>query len=208
MTDSIIFDLDGTLWDSSQTVSESWQRTLREYYDVDAVLTASDIAGIMGMTFAQITAALFSPYGDGAEEIARRCMREECEYITVHGGRLYDGIERVLKALSKEHKLFIVSNCQLGYIESFLAYTGFSKYFADYIEQASTGLSKGENIRLIISRHALKSPVYIGDTASDKASAELAGIPFIYAAYGFGKLEGETLSVSTPLEIPGVIALL
>ena len=208
MTDSIIFDLDGTLWDSSRSVAESWQRTLREYYDVGAVVTASDVAGIMGMTFAQITSALFSPYGDSAEEIAQRCMREECEYITVHGGRLYDGIEKVLKALSKEHRLFIVSNCQLGYIKSFLAYTGFSKYFTDYIEQASTGLSKGENIRLIIERHALKSPVYIGDTASDKASAAFAGIPFIYASYGFGSLEGETLSVSVPSELPGVIASL
>ena len=208
MTDGIIFDLDGTLWDSCQTVAESWQRTLRENYKPDAAVTASDIAGIMGMTPAQITAALFSEYGDSAEEIAQRCMREECEYIAVHGGRLYDGIEEVLKALSKEHKLFIVSNCQLGYIKSFLDYTGFSKHFTDFIEQASTGLSKGENNRLIIARHSLKSPVYIGDTASDKASAEFAGIPFIYAAYGFGSLEGEALSVSAPSEIPGVIASL
>ena len=208
MTDGIIFDLDGTLWDSCRSVAESWQQTLREHYKPDAVVTASDIAGIMGMTPAQITAALFSEYGDSAEEIAQRCMREECEYITVHGGRLYDDMEEVLKTLSREHSLFIVSNCQLGYIQSFLAFTGFSKYFTDFIEQASTGLSKGENNRLIIERHSLKSPVYIGDTASDKASAEFAGIPFIYAAYGFGRLEGEALTVSAPSEIPGVIASL
>ena len=29
--------------------------------------------------------------------------------------------------------------------------------------------------------------IYIGDTAKDQEAAQVAGIPFIHAAYGFGK---------------------
>lgn len=208
MIDGIIFDLDGTLWDSCETVAASWQQTLRDNYDPDAVITADDIAGIMGMTADQIAKALFSAYGERAGEVSRHCMIDECIYCGEHGGRLYPELENVLRELAAKYRLFIVSNCQVGYIQCFLKYTGFGKYFTDFIEQGSTGLAKGENNRLIIERHDLKKTVYIGDTASDKASAEFAGIPFIYAAYGFGHLEGERYSVSAPAEIPAIIEAL
>lgn len=208
MTDSIIFDLDGTLWDSSEAVAASWQSTLRRHYDPSAVLTPSDIAAIMGMTSVQISTALFGAYGEKAYEVTTRCLDEECAYILQHECRLYPGLDETLRMLSATHKLFIVSNCQAGYIRCFLEYTGFHKYFTDYIEQSSTGLSKGENIRLLTDRHAPLSPVYIGDTASDKSAAEFAGIPFIYASYGFGNLTDEKHFISSLADIPAVIATL
>ena len=58
----------------------------------------------------------------------------------------------------------------------------------DYENPGRTGLSKGENINLIIERNNLDSPVYVGDTAGDFTAAKYAGIPFIYAKYGFGQV--------------------
>jgi len=48
-------------------------------------------------------------------------------------------------------------------------------------------LTKGENIKLIIERNNLINPVYVGDTDGDLKASRFAGIPFIYAQYGFGE---------------------
>ncbi|NDI36267.1 HAD family hydrolase [Chengkuizengella sediminis] len=35
----------------------------------------------------------------------------------------------------------------------------------------------------------LKSPIYVGDIVGDINAAKIAGIPFMYASYGFGNVE-------------------
>lgn len=50
-----------------------------------------------------------------------------------------------------------------------------------------TGMSKGENIRLLLERNGAARAVYVGDTQGDETAARFAGIPFIHAAYGFGQ---------------------
>ncbi|HBG8137819.1 TPA: HAD family hydrolase, partial [Clostridioides difficile] len=111
------------------------------------------------------------------------------EYLSENGAKLFDDIENTLKLLSKKYKLFIVSNCQAGYIESFLKAHKLEQYFVDFECPGNTGLHKGENNKLIIERNKLKNPIYIGDTQGDANSAKFAGIPFIYAKYGFGNVD-------------------
>ena len=94
-----------------------------------------------------------------------------------------------IKKLSKKYKLFIVSNCQDGYIQCFFKAHKLEKYFIDIECSGVTGLSKGENNKLIIERNHLKNPVYVGDTAGDRESAIVANIPFVYARYGFGNVD-------------------
>ncbi|KAI7246092.1 hypothetical protein KC345_g12114, partial [Hortaea werneckii] len=124
---------------------------------------------------------------DTRQKILRECCEVECQCLAKQGGRLYEGLEAVLKALSAKYKLFIVSNCQAGYIEAFYDYHQLHKYFADYENPGRTGLSKGENIKLIMDRNNLSDPVYVGDTEGDRKAAGFAGIPFVYAGYGFGE---------------------
>ena len=199
--DSIIFDLDGTLWDSCRVVSESWGETLRRAYGIKAGPDPGRIRGIMGMTAAGITGALFSQYGARAEEMCLRCIREENAYIARHGGDVYPGVRETLAALRERLPLFIVSNCQDGYIECFLESTGFGPFFADHACEGVTGRGKADNIALIIRRNGLKAPVYVGDTAMDERSAREAGLPFIHAAYGFGTAEGPDAVIRRPEEL-------
>ena len=123
------------------------------------------------------------------EEYANEAFNKNVENLLKEGGTLYPNTRETIMKLSKKYKLFIVSNCVKGYIESFLKTSGLKDYFDDYESYGNTLLSKGENIKLVIERNNLKSPIYVGDTSGDMEGAKIADIPFVYAAYGFGKVE-------------------
>ncbi|MGL4738787.1 MAG: HAD family hydrolase [Cellulosilyticaceae bacterium] len=187
--DSIIFDLDGTLWDSIDAILDSWNKVAKRHQGLDRKLTREDIAGIMGLQMGDIAKKLFPHLEEGARlTLLSECCNEECDDLKRCGGQLYEGVETTLSELAKQYKLFIVSNCQEGYIEAFHHYHSLDRYFLDYENAGRTGLSKGENIKLVMERNGLENPIYVGDTEGDLKGARLAGIPFIYAAYGFGEV--------------------
>lgn len=203
--DAVIFDLDGTMWDATGAVAAAWSRSMEKMGE-EQRFTAEDIAGIMGCTDREIEEKLFSGYGERAHRLCETCMNEEPPYVAVHGGRIYEGVEDMLKTLSGRKPLFIVSNCQTGYVEAFLTYSGYGHYFKDYEYLGRKGLSKAENIRLIMERHSLGKCVYVGDTAHDADSAHSAGCDFVYAAYGFGSAVEYEAVIESPAELPGVIS--
>lgn len=188
--DSIIFDLDGTLWNSVDSIIDSWNETISNYDEVKNKLTVDDMKSVMGLVIKEV-ALKFFPYLDEENriKIVKQCCKNECNYLEKHGAILYDNLEDTLKELSKKYKLFIVSNCQCGYIESFFKAHRLNKYFTDYENSERTGLTKGGNIKLIIERNNLINSMYVGDTEGDLEAARFAGIPFIYAKYGFGQVK-------------------
>ncbi len=187
--DSIIFDLDGTLWDSSEQVLMIWNQVIREHGNITEI-TKEQLAGCMGLQSHEIGQRLFPNLSEEKrEEIMQECHEVECPYLAEHGATLYSDVESVLAELAKKYKLFIVSNCQNGYIEAFYQSHQLEKYFIDYEHPGRTSLTKGENIKLIIERNQLTEPIYVGDTKGDLAGARFAGIPFVYASYGFGEVD-------------------
>ncbi|MBR5284481.1 MAG: HAD family hydrolase [Clostridia bacterium] len=188
--DSIGFDLDGTLWDSLEPVIYSWQEALRELPDIPRVPTNEEVKGIMGLPPLGIATTLF-PYlsEQRAMEVFDIMTKVEIEHVAKVGGILFEGLEETLEYLSGKYKLYIVSNCQKGYIEAFLEFHKLGKYFVDRENAENTGLSKGKNIRLVMERNGLENTVYVGDTIGDQNAAKEAGVPFIFAGYGFGKAE-------------------
>lgn len=130
------------------------------------------------------------------------CCVCENEYLAEHGGILYDGVEEVIEELSKTYPLFIVSNCQEGYIEAFLKAHHLEKYFTDTECWGRTRAAKGISNQMLIKRNNLKNPVYVGDTQGDKQSATDAGIPFIFAAYGFGQTDDWTYRINSFRQAP------
>ena len=145
----------------------------------------------MGLQLDEIGKRLFKNVKDKLrKELMDKCCDLECVYLAKDGGNLYPNVEKTLKTLSEKYKLFIVSNCQCGYIESFYEGHNLEKYFTDKLSAGETGLSKGENNKIIIERNNLKNPIYVGDTQGDKQSAIDADIPFVYAEYGFGSVNG------------------
>lgn len=192
--DSILFDLDGTLWDATNVTAATWVDVLARHSGVKCAVTIDHdtVRRYMGLTNEELAAVFFPdlPFDEAFALMCESCALEN-EWLPVRGGILYDGVEETLVRLKGEgYRLFVVSNCQAGYIEAFQQAHGFTEMFEDIECSGRTGRCKAENIRSIIERNGLKEPVYVGDTVSDSTAARAAGIPFIYAKYGFGELCG------------------
>ncbi len=186
-TDGIIFDMDGTIWDNIPVFAPSWTRAAKEGgYDVE--FTPEMLMGLFGKTMTDIADASI-PDKDPKKryETLRRC--EEYEMADLAKSPVdttYPGLADTVKALSKRVKLYIVSNCQSGYIETFIERSGLGEYFTDFICYGDNGLGKADNVKLIVDRNGIKNPVYIGDIQGDKDACDKAGVDFIWAAYGYG----------------------
>ena len=120
------------------------------------------------------------------------------------GGKLYDNLAETLKQLKEKHSLYIVSNCQDGYVQAFLDFHGFNEIFDDFEMSGRTKKSKGENIKLIIERNNLDKAVYVGDTQGDYDAAKAAGVPFVFAEYGFGSIDSFEYSIEEFYRLPSV----
>ena len=189
MKTGIIFDLDGTLWNATKQIAESWNVVFERYDDIDLRLTTKELEQQMGKLMETIADNLLPNIPvERRYKILQECCNYENEYLLTHSGVLYPDIKDIFKKLNEKYSVYIVSNCQCGYIEQFLRKTQLEAYIKDIECFGNTGKNKGENIRLLVKRNSLKAPVYIGDTKGDCDASKEAGVPFIFASYGFGNV--------------------
>ncbi|SFG32083.1 HAD family hydrolase [Pontibacter chinhatensis] len=204
--DGLIFDLDGTLWDSTQTIADAWNDASSQFDFVDLQLTRQDIRNIAGMPYDEIYHKLFPDLNlEQREQLQHTAARLELAYLQERGGELYPQLQETLELLQPTYNLFIVSNCQSGYIETFLQYYDLQSYFTDIACYGDQSLPKSENIRAVVQRHNLQRPVYIGDTQGDYAASVQAGVPFMLARYGFGKVQAEVPSIDALTELQELV---
>lgn len=188
--DGIFFDLDGTLWDSVNGISASWQRTVARYPEFNIQFDDADVRACMGMCIDDIARKLMPQVDEDTRmRLMEECLEEEHQYLQKVGGKIYPNVEKTLSALAKKYPLFIASNCEQGYIENFLQLSGLGPYFRDYISFGDTNQHKGRNTLALIKKHGLKQPIFVGDAVVDQIAADYVQIPFIWASYGFGQVE-------------------
>ena len=189
--DSLIFDIDGTLWDSRSLVAAGYNKQLQqeglERFSVDE----EQLRGLFGRVLPEIADILF---GELPEEervpLIHRCTATQDRLLhedPCHIG--YPQVRETLEALSKKYRLFIVSNSELGYPELCMEKLGLEGLIEDHLCFGDTHTSKGQTIRTLMQRNGIQDPVYIGDTQGDYEATLEAGIPFIWASYGFGQPE-------------------
>ena len=188
--ESLIFDIDGTLWDSRALVAEGYNLQLRRE-GLDHLCTdAERLKSLFGKVMTEIGDALFAsiPVPERYELMAR-CMDTENRYLEENECRIgYPGVRETLEALAKSHRLFIVSNSQKGYPELCLTKLGIEHLFSGHLCFGDTGTCKGETIKRLMAQHSITSACYIGDTQGDLDASDLAGIPFVFCTYGFGQV--------------------
>ena len=182
-----IFDIDGTLWNACSATAKGLNQAL-DKLKIPTQFTAQQIEEQCGHPSLH-GLELLIPNVKLTPEILNALNHGEEELIKKEGGKFYEGAIEGIKELSKSYKIFLVSNCQDWYLEFFIEYSGLKQYLSGFNCHGMSGSPKSEMFREIITKHDLKSAVYIGDTQGDYSAAQEARIDFIHAAYGFGKIE-------------------
>lgn len=207
---SIIFDIDGTLWDSRVQVAEGYNEQLMAEGLPHLCVTAEQLKSLFGKTMTEIADILFHEMPEAERyPLMERCMSRENGHIlqsdTIRG---YPGVTETLHQLAKDYELYIVSNSQQGYPEVCMQKMGLTDIIRDHLCFGDTGTEKGLTILELMRRNNITDAVYIGDTQGDYEATLVAGIPFVWAAYGFGTPAGFVARFDEASQLPDVIKAL
>lgn len=185
--DGIILDVDGTIWDTTAVAAAAWNEAIALLHLNLPRVEASVLRGEFGKPMDQIALDLWPTIGEGQrDELMALCQRREQAALKDSPVVPYEGVVETVRRLSSQVDFFVVSNCQAGYIELMMERTGLAPYIKDFECFGRTGEGKAANIALVASRNQLSHPVYVGDTRGDALCCAQAGVPFVWAAWGFG----------------------
>ena len=190
--ESLIFDIDGTLWDSRALVAEGYNAQLKdegmERFSVDAEVLKT----VFGKVMTEIADILFAELPEQQRyPLLERCMERENQHLhqVASADIGYPKVKETLEELVKKHRLFIVSNSQSGYPQLCIEKMGLGDLISGHLCFGDTGLCKGDTIKKLMADHNITSACYVGDTQGDLDAAERAGMPFIYCTFGFGQVD-------------------
>lgn len=197
--DSIILDIDGTIWNTTQIVAESWNKAIKNNFPSIPLVNAKILQTQFGKPMSEIADSLFKELNQSQKDFLMEecCKYEQVDLLANTKNLAYDGVIETIKNLSKKIPVFIVSNCQKGYIELVEAKNHLENFIIDSECFGNNGNSKADNISLIIKRNHLKNTVYVGDTQGDADACQKIKIPFIWASYGFGNPQSYDYKIET-----------
>ncbi|MEF9923698.1 MAG: HAD family hydrolase [Muribaculaceae bacterium] len=185
--DSIIFDMDGTLWDATESYSTVWN-ICSDKLGIDKKISRDELLGYMGKPIDVIFNEIFADDKTvNTDEYISLLDVTEDKMMPILGGIPYDTMAQNIAKLAKHYKLFLISNCGKNGLNIFMKYTGITHYITDTLTFGATLKPKSDNIKHLIAKHNLSATTYMGDTQGDCDETHRANIPFIYASYGFGK---------------------
>jgi phosphoglycolate phosphatase len=205
--DSLVFDLDGTLWDTCQTCARAWNIALERHDIRFRTIVADDVRRVTGQPHDLCIRETFQGLGERELQLLiDETTLEDNRMVELYGGTLYEGVQAGLIELSRSLPLFIVSNCQAGYIELFLKHSGLAAQFRDSECWGNTGRTKADNLAAVIARNQLQNTWFVGDTPGDAQAALACGVPFVHAAYGFGEVESAILRLREFGDLPRALS--
>lgn len=207
MEEIVLFDLDGTLWDTSICTYEF----VKDYLDNNNYpyeVSLEVVKNNMGNNLSGCAEGYFPQVEKKKrEELLLKIFQYEVDRLNEYqkSDIIYDNVYEVLKDLSKKYKLGIVSNCSTEeYIENFLRISKTKEFVTDYIPASKYNLTKGQAMKELMKRTHCMKGIYIGDTKKDQDESNKANIPFVYAEYGFGKIENK-YKIKSIKELPALL---
>jgi len=209
----ILFDLDGTLVDSSRAIQAALDQALRSlgrHFPADC-----PIGKLIGTPLVDIFRDQFGIVGEPAEQAITH-YRQYYDRQAQAGTRVYDHVEEMLDRLcALGIGLFVATVKPSSIAEKVLRDMGLQRYFKGVSGSSMDHLrrDKGEIIRHALQQYDLEPghSVMVGDRAQDIHGARQNGLYAVGVTYGFGSLVELTAAGPDHLagcasEIPGLLA--
>ena len=150
MKNSVIFDLDGTLWEVIESTYKS-ANIIANKYNLKEI-SKDTICKVFGLNKEE-SAKLYFPYMELNEstKFIDEIAVLNIENLRNNGGNVYPNVKEVLNKLVDKYDLYIVSNtAEIEYIRAFLKSSDTQKYFKNYIAASSLNISKADAIKKVI----------------------------------------------------------
>jgi phosphoglycolate phosphatase len=197
---TIIFDLDGTLFQTEPNTARALRQIAEEYRQ--NALSVAEISLALSLPpreyydylKVRLNVIDFEPFRTRLRELERASIREY--------GELFDGAIEMLQTLRENgHTLEICSSGTIEYIDIVVERTNIRRFFSKIVS-AREFPTKIECLRKMISPQC--ETIYIGDAIHDFIAAEANNLPFIAALYGYGNTD-ELLNSAFTVDFPSEI---
>lgn len=196
--EAVLFDLDGTLLDTSEGILKSVKETI-ECYGLKE-LPEEELLKFIGPPIEWSFEGKCGVTGDKLAEVTNH-FRDRYSNHNLLLAKPYDGIFEFLSFLKDRGiPIGIATYKKQDYAEKLLIATGFTKYTECIFGSDYGGkLLKKDIIRMCIEALNVGDPsrvLMVGDSCHDAGGAKLAGAPFAGVSYGFGfgKFGGEDIN--------------
>jgi phosphoglycolate phosphatase len=208
-----IFDMDGTLVDSTELAYLAARDGLLDYYRERGLEprlpSRAELTALVGLPSLEYFAGLLPPERR-ADAAALRALvsRHEREHLAAGRGRLFDGVWETLGLLRERgFRLGLVSNCGQNYFDANLEHLRLREvmdvaFCLDHLP------SKIENVRAALAHLGCRDGVMVGDRRADIEAGRANGLRTVGCAYGFGtreELAEADFWIDAPRELPGVL---
>jgi len=184
----ILFDLDGTLIDSSPSILAAFEGA---FIKANLQAVKPFMPEIIGPPLKETLKILLGE--DEPEKIVMlaELFKEQYDTVGYKKTSVFSGVEHLLKTLAEtETPLYIATNKRFKPTLLILEYLGWLNYFKgiyglDMPEAKSN--TKTELIAYVLKTHAIKpnEAIYIGDRQEDKNAAIANQLNFCYAKWGY-----------------------
>lgn len=186
---NIIFDLDGTLIDSSSSILSAMSQTLKHFsYKPIKSLDSSLIGPPLRDTLKIISGEVDSEKLTHLVKYFKKSYDNEAYALSTS----YPGINELLDALFLSgKKLYIATNKRMIPTRKLIDFFGWEKYFENVYAIDKNMPSYSNKSHMLFSMIAdlnlyPANCVYIGDHMMDAKAADLSALPFVYANWGYG----------------------
>ena len=195
MIKSIIFDMDGTLLDSSYAMTLSVNH-VRKSYGLDPI-KKEYLEFIINEPCVDLPMKLYD-VKEYSQEHRDRFAKHYLSNANLHV-KPYEGAYELLKSLHVEgYKLSIATNATDFFATNMLEGQGMLKYFSHVVGANNVEKNKPNPDMLQhiseLSKIPLENSLLVGDSIKDEGAAKSANIDFLFASWGYGKSDNYTKS--------------